>query len=589
MNSRRPAMRFRSLSLLASLALWPATASATPTVLGTVVRAPLVGQLATPAPGQQNIGFYGTDLGYSMVVPDAAGNKQLRIVFGDTWATAQGAITPAGGVPLGSDDTQGSICMTSPCPGGVHPLPTGDAVDAFVNGGAAASGRPSWAHPGPPIFMQTNTSGMVDPIQVYRGGVNGTLLNMGPLHTPVSVFFNGLAGANAGAFGLFLRSDYLKATIGPPSACTGGFFSDPDLGISSASLFVATDSWAPCVNGFGGGTDPSCLAFIPGVGYGGYGGLCVDATSSGYLAQNHLLAATNILQVGNADPQVPNRYYTQDWPTTKFMNPVARTVNNFAPGRPNGSALNDFGPPDGTTTGSEKVFLWGRPAFSAPNGTAELYFAYVDMPSYSATGTFAWAPHYYTGTVNNVPQFSSDQGAAVPVPLASTAVPPLGPTQDTIDLVQQTSISWIPSLSSWVMFYGGDDWPQFSNGNGTVQHKPGGAIVARFAPQPWGPWSPTQVVLEGGDPSKGSGQYGNNGILYSGFSGVCASNCAPAEPSTGAIPGAPSPYYGFLYGAAIVEPWTMARTSPQTETDIYWAVSTFAPYGVDLIRTTIKP
>jgi len=89
-------MRFRSLSLLAPLALWPATASATPAVLSTVVRAPLVGQLATPAPGQQNIGFYGTDLGYSMVVPDAAGNKQLRIVFGDTWATSQGSITPAG-------------------------------------------------------------------------------------------------------------------------------------------------------------------------------------------------------------------------------------------------------------------------------------------------------------------------------------------------------------------------------------------------------------------------------------------------------------------------------------------------------------
>jgi hypothetical protein len=578
-------MRVRSLVLLAPVAVWPAIASATPTVVTTVVRAPLVGQLSTPSPGHANIGFYGTDLGLTTVAPDASGHKQIRIVFGDTWASSQGGTDPAGGVLLGSDDTQGVICLAAPCPNGVAALPTGDAVDAFVNAGTAAAGRPSWARPGPPIVMQTNTSGLVDPIQVYRGSASGTLLNMGPLRTPVAVFDNGLSGAGAAAFGLFIRSDYLKASIGPPAACATGFIPDPDLGIAAASLFVPTEAWLPCVNGNGGGTDPTCVAFNPGLGIDGYGGICVDPTSAPYLAQSHLLAATNVLQVGNADPLVPNRYYTQDWPTTKFMNPVTRTVNNFASGRANGSTLDDFTAPDGTTTGNEKVFVWGRPAFIGPGGIAELYFAYVDMPSYSAAGTFPWAPHYFTGIVNNVPQFSTSQDAAVPLLLESSAAASGSPTE-TVDITEQMTVSWVPALHSWVMLYGGDNWPFYAGA--ASRRNPGGAILARFAAEPWGPWSPTQVVFTAGDPAHGTGQYGSGGILYTGAAGACTSNCAPPEPAQASAPGAPNPYYGFLYGASIIEPWTMTRTSP-AGADVYWTVSTFAPYAVVLMRTTIKP
>ena len=548
-----------------TVALWAfsSTGVATPKVAATTVRAPLVGSLATPAPGQGHIGFYGTDLGFTMVARDANGNKQLRIVFGDSWANSQAL--SIGGIIGASDDCQGLICLQSAgCPSGLPFFPNGAAVDAYIDKSKSPVGGLSWQRQAPPVLFRTNAFGNVAPLPVYRGGVSGTLLNMGPLRTPSAVFGNGLLGGAAGAFAIFERSAFLQCSGGLVPGCIDGFKCDGTLGSLAGDM---SENAVPCVLGTLG-----CAPIAS-------GGFCVDATSSVYSGTDHRIAAVDRLEVGNADPNLYEIYYSQDWYSNKFINPSARVVNDFAPARANGSTLNDFNPPDDATTGRETVFLWGRPSFYAAGGKASVYFAYVNhVPSYDANGAFGWAPQYYTRTVNGVAQFSPDQNQAAPLVLGTT-------TTDSVDIVNQLSVSWVDPIKQWVMVYGGDGWDVVAGVYGPVTHAPGGPIKIRFASEPWGPWSAPQTLLAAGDPATGTLQYGSHGILHS---AACGSDCAPDEPFWHNVPGAPSSPYGVLYGASIIDPWTTAVSAPSgAAANIYWTVSTFDPYEVVLMRSTI--
>ena len=51
---------------------------------------------------------------------------------------------------------------------------------------------------------------------------------------------------------------------------------------------------------------------------------------------------------------------------------------------------NDYNPPDASTSGKEKVFIWGRPAFVGAKATgqdAQVYLMVADLPSYSSSGS----------------------------------------------------------------------------------------------------------------------------------------------------------------------------------------------------------
>ena len=149
------------------------------------------------------------------------------------------------------------------------------------------------------------------------------------------------------------------------------------------------------------------------------------------------------------------------------------------------------------------------------------------------------------------------------------------------------TISWVAPLNKWVMLYGGDLSPATLNlllGPNYTQavRDPDGAIHARFASQPWGPWSAPVQVLRGGDPSVSppvaGTQYASGGILYH---PGCATNCAPRETVLG------TSEYGRLYGANVVDSWTMSRTGGAD--DVYWNVSTWNPYEVVLMKTRLNP
>jgi hypothetical protein len=510
-------------------------------IVETNVLAPLMGRLSTPAAGQGNIGVYGTDLGVPVVV-----DKNLRLLFGDTWPDGNGGVV--GGA--GNDDCQGDISLTT--------FPTGDSVEAYVAAHPPKTGELSYQREAPPVTVTLGSDGQYAPLFVYR---DGTKLAMGAFKTPVAAFANG----EGSVFAIFGRVALQRCTNG---TCPGTLTCDTGMGI-----FVGTsgDDAIPCVlktTGCGPATG---------------GGICQDRTSSVYNTTDdgRILASALMMEVTNASTTTPTRYDGQPWATNKFYNPTTTTVRDFDPTRVNGMG-DDYRVADAANQSRSKVFVWGRPGYAGPRGKGRdvrLYFAYVDMPTYTANGHFGWAPQFYTGTVDGKPQFSADQTKAVALDLSGGA----GDSTEAYDIVNQFSVSWVEPIKQWVMLYGGDLSQGvldvlLGSGKGDVVRDPEGAIHARFADHPWGPWSTPMTVLKGGNPNimppEAGSQYASGGIL---FHPACTSDCSPSEP------GNPDEV-GRLYGSSILSVWTQARSNGA---DIYWNVSTMNPYGVVLMKSRI--
>jgi hypothetical protein len=512
----------------------------------TQVLAPLVGRLATPATGQENIGVYGTDLGLPVVV-----GKNLRLLFGDTWKDGNGGL-----VGPGSDDSQGDISLTT--------FPTGDSVEAYVTAHPPKTGEVSFQREGPPVTFALGSSGKFAPLLVYR---DGTQLDMGTFKTPVTAFAN----AQGVVFATFSRIAIQRCTNG--TTCPGSLTCDTGMGVCAGTT---GERAIPCVLG---GTTCGILSCVAATG----GGICQDRTSSVYntTEDGRILSSGLIMEVGNVSSSAPTRYDTQAWVTNKFYNPTMITVRDFSPTRVNGTG-DDYRVADTSDPARSKVFVWGRPGYAGPRGKGRdvrLYFAYVDMPAYEASGHFAWAPQYYTGTVDGKPQFSKNQTEAVALDLSGGA----GDATEAYDIPNQFSIAWIDSLKQWVMLYGGDLSQAvldvlLGSGKSDIVRDPEGAIHARFADHPWGPWSPPSTVIKGGNPNvvpPGVGtQYASGGILHH---PQCNSDCAPSDAVS-------EGEYGRLYGASIINAWTTPR---KDGADIYWAVSTLNPYEVVLMKSRI--
>lgn len=513
--------------------------------------APLAGPHYTPAAAQTNIGFYGTDLGYAV-----QHNGSIRILFGDTWAD------PYGTIGWSTDDAQGTISLAA--------FPTGTAVDAYVAAQPAPVGKPSWHRAAPPVTFRTNLFGKTAPMQVLR---NGMPLDMGAFRAPTGAFSN----VTDAVFGIFDRNVFTECSGGSSPSCSNGLTCDTGMG--TCFPFGGENNLACRI-----GTSSCWCVPVQG------GGMCQDRTSPMYNTtdQGRIASIALRIEVANASQIIDEVYYSKSWLTNKFVNSTVRTVNDFDPARANGAG-NDYSLADGAApSANEKVFLWGRPAFAGANSagmSSKLYFAYVDMPHYSYSAQFSWAPQYFAGmNANNTPRFSPLQTQAVPLDLSS---PGSDRTKEKLDIVNQMSVSWVPVLSKWVMLYGGDLPDEvvqvFLGSNaGLAVRNPRGAIHARFASQPWGPWSAPVEVLAGGAPAVtpplADTQYAANGILFHPACG--AANCVASDPNR-------ATEYGRLYGASIVDAWTTPRSGGAV--DIYWNVSTWNPYQVVLMRTRLTP
>lgn len=531
------------------------------TILNTQIRAPLAGRFATPATGQGNIGFQGTDLGFSF----KHGNE-LRIIYGDSWADTLGdAIGPFG------DDTQGTISLSA--------FPNGDAVDRFIFSHVPAPGDFNWHVPGPTVNYRTNLLGKVIPLFVYQGGATGPLLNMGWGRTPGAGFSNGTNGA----FAYFGRNEIALCTS--TQLCDGGKYAcDTNMGICSNT---SGETAVACVKGTGNNTctgGATCVS-APGVG----GGVCRDNTYSftdpAQLVAAKLLSVVQRERIGNSDPLVPENYYTQVWLTNKFNNMTMRSVRQFTPG----GAI-DYRPIDGAPPSTARVFMWGRPNWVGAKDQKRpvpLYFAYADLPQYSATGSFTWSVHYLQSVSSTgVPTFTTNPALAGKVSLSGGQ----DPTAEEFDVVNQMSISFIPSMNKWIMLYGGDIHPQLIKAvpaligpNTAYKSDQFHAIHARFATNPWGPWSaPTYAYAPGNPDAPVSEQYAAGGMIHD--SNCTGSPCVSGEGWLGnAIFGI---NYGFLYAPNIIDPWT-TQTGTNT-VGIYWNVSTWDPYETVLMWSAIQ-
>lgn len=558
------------------------------TIANGTLLAPFAGHLYTRAPGQSSLRFTGTDLGYSVY-----NGNSLRFFFGDTWVDSSGnPIDPTWG-----DDSVGEINTTSTAyPGGAG-FPNGDAVEAWVNAHVAPTGRPAWWRAGPPLAMKADsTNRNLRLSTLYRGGTGGTRLPMGLGKTPLAVFANGTSSTGSTTFGVWHRVVARQCNSG----CATGFTCDSSIGTYFG--FDGEDA-IPCDLTYG----PDVLWGCVPVSGGGY---CQDRGSSFYSASTRagrILSIVLVDEVGNRDSGTNEmNVYTQSWETNRFSNLAIATVQDFSPDRAPGDTHNIFTQANGVTPlTNQKVFLWGRPGFVGVNSeglSPKLYFAYADMPaSFSATGSFKWTVHYFTGfsstpgcmngnPTGTYPCFSTSQTAARPVDLQGTG----DATNEKYDIVNQMTIAWVPALSRWVMLYGGDQ--DGGDGGGLdlivgdpdwqhVVHAPFGNIHSRFASSPWGPWTEGAAALVGGDPNTSPPSSGTqlaaNGMLH--HPGCTNTNlCAPSEPGVFDV----STSHGHLYAPNIVDKWTTTRGTNQA--DIYWTVSSWDPMETVLVRSRVS-
>jgi hypothetical protein len=400
--------------------------------------------------------------------------------------------------------------------------------------------------------------------------------------TPIGGFSNGER-----EFGVFYthkpRACRNDGDCGQGLSCDTGLGAVGEAWNSDKGLTLACDDGSPGCN-----ADP----FLDEQGKPAPGsGLCVDSTSTirSDTGPGRAASATVKHLIGIRSTEDPRNYTNvREWHTNKFANAAIRTVSSFDPAQ----AAQDHRPARGHG-GRQRVFLWGRPGFigvAAAGRPLGLYFAWTDLP---AGPDFSWDLNYYAGAgADGAPRFSRNERDAVPLDLDSSqdGVQP----GEVHDIVDQMSLSWVEPLGKWLMFYGGGltnlPLPPALPACGVLELFTGpdctrvvmgnGALRMRSADQPWGPWSPPQDLIVGGDPNRTplEHQYAPGGVL---FHPACQDPaCVTQTRSREAAPGD----YGFLYGANIIEEWTRPAGDG---VDVIWNASTWDPYRVILLRTRI--
>ena len=496
------------------------------------------------------VAYFGTDLGFSY-----EHQGRIEFLFGDTMADETGEPIQASTAKR-FDDAIGSVDLAR------------------------------WNHP--EKFSKNNIpllKLLQNPNSTEVAAIDpGTALEL--FKTPVGGFSNG-----SREFGMFFT--YKPKGCSADAQCANGSRCDTGLGV----IGPAWNEEAGLTFGCADGSSPYCNASTMNDASGKpveASGLCVDRSSSVYsdTPTGRVNALSVKMLIGTRDPAMPKKYSTDHtWYSSKFMNPSVRTVREFDPPQAGRTFKPDYR--SAREPGARaRVFIWGRPHFIGVNKvgrTLSQYFAFLDLP---ASPGYLWKPSYFAGLdAGGLPRFSGDEADAKPVDMDSSK-PGVQPA-DEFDIVNQSSVAWVPQLSKWVMFFGGGIFsaplpPELPNcgllelfaGPDCKQVDVGdGAFRMRTADNPWGPWSPAQTIFAPGDPKVPQGQYGPGGMLR--HPDCKDPTCAPFDKAGGRIPGE----YGALYAPNIVEQWIRPAGNGA---DIIWNASTWAPYRVILLRTHIS-
>lgn len=509
--------------------------AATPSAPSVIGR--LAGQGGTVS--QPGLKFYGTDSGWTFVH-----HGKLEILFGDTWTNSHFPCDP----PPTNDDSQATLPLTNP--GGIPPL-------TFET------------EPASPTDLAT--------IHVLRGSES---LSMGFGKVALTGFSDGRVAV--GAFG---RQDFVRCESAPgaPAACPSGsgLTCSKDVG-ECLPAFLDIPVLCDAVAGTGCLQGQTCTPTT---------GFCIDPNSSqndGSASSERFTVAHNI-DLGIQRESAPTVYDSSAiLQTNKFINMTSRAVKKFSPG----GHGNDY------TPGNDYLFVWGRPGFFGEQGRQDqLYLFAQKLPlKVDEHGRIDLHPRYFAGVhgAKSDPEWSD--GPLDAAPLALDGHPGGNPHEDLV-IVDQMAVSFLPApINKWMMLYGGDvpDILLVDPANDRPGPNPG-AIMMRFADNPWGPWSPPVAHLSPGNPAVVGDPYGPGGFLFH-FAcvdqpGATCARTDPTRPLDVFNPGcAPPPFpfdIGRLYAVNIID----AYTAPNREggLDVFWNVSTWNPYGVMLMKTTINP
>lgn len=500
----------------------------TPEVIGT-----LVGPDATYV--NANLRVYGTDMGSTFVH-----KGKHFVLFGDTWP--DDSFICENFAPS-NDDTIGTIPLDYP-----GRVPTVD------------------------FFTQSDSPTEASLIHLYRGDDS---MSLGFGLIPMIGFSDGV---NAYAF--FTRTENVPCDPSPESTSQlcpveDKFFCTTEIGLCEPGppFFCNTTLNQGCIIG------QNCVA----------SSLCVDSTSSQHVdgdtwSQTAAIAHHIDLAVQDeSHPELFNSVFS--WPTNKFSVLTARTVADFT-GRVTG---NDYGPGDGS------LFIWGRPGFIGEDGrSAHLYFATHELPFALEEDRIDFHPQYFAGLDRETgePIWSELQSDAKSLALDGAIG---GDPYEAVPMVGHMTISWLgPPIEKWVLLYGGDLVDYLLSDPEANRYAPSpGSIIIRFADFPWGPWTAPVPHLVPGSPFEVDDCYGPGGILYHpGCSDDATHLCARPNPhrpldtvALGCILSVPDP--GRLYAPNIIDSYTMPNS--QGGLDMYWNVSTWNPYTVQLMKTSLFP
>lgn len=249
--------------------------------------------------------------------------------------------------------------------------------------------------------------------------------------------------------------------------------------------------------------------------------------------------------------------------TNKYLNLAARAVRAFDP-----SGGRD------DRTGAGALLMWGRPGFDERNrdGEAPPYFMFHPLPFERSGERIVFRPRYLSAWDGEGPTFGSSQADAVPL------------YDGELEPVNQTAVSFVEPLARWLMIYGGMS-VDFVDADGSAGRSQPvrGALYARLAPDPWGPWSEPMVVLTEEQMAEDMvcGKRAPEGCLPSPAPMIRPACIERVDPHGG----------GALYGAAIIDSLTReaeASTGEGRAADVFWLVSTWHPYAVVLVKTRIE-
>ena len=372
-------------------------------------------------------------------------------------------------------------------------------------------------------FVLNDAGTAFGPIELRRW--DGVPVPLGYLHTPVTAFHDG-------------QREWAIFIVDGGQSC-----SEADAA-----------SGAPCP------TDLSAQAGDLVCGTVGRQHRCVDPTSTktGSAAQAYYLHIGE--RVG------PVSYISRAmFLTNKYLNLTARAVRAFDPDDPR---RNDY------RVGGGALLVWGRPGFEDQDrsGEAPPYFLYHPLPFEVSGERIVFQPRYLRDTPAGGAVFRTNQADATPL------------YRGEFDPVNHMAVSWVEPLEQWVMIYGGSvtdvsDPNDIAGLNQPVR----GALHARFAPDPWGPWSdPPQPILTNDHVAQDlvCGKQAPPGCLPTPDPPIRAACMEFIDPGSG----------GCLYGANIIDAMTRPARSAtgRPAADIFWDVSNYHPYGVLLIKTRIE-